>query len=132
MKRQLMVALLALTASACVLSHVRMEIAPPGGCDQCHRVKIAGDWVLKASPVLLGKDGGVTEARDIALREVQALPYHQQVPLKKLAVYAAAAPAESSGGMESGVQCFACHESPGPPHEKARGYHPWGPAGRSR
>lgn len=132
MKRHVMLGIFALGASACVLSHVRMEIPPPGGCDQCHRAKIAGDWELRASPVALGRDGGGPDVRDIVLKEVQSLPYHQQVPVKKLAVYAAGAAPEAFGSEETGVQCFACHESPGPPHEKSRGHHPWGPAGGSR
>lgn len=132
MKRHLIVGILALGASACLVRHVQMEIPPPGGCDQCHRVKISGNWELRASPAALGREGGAPEVKDIVLREVQSVPYHQKVPVKKLAVYVAGAPTETFEGEETGVQCFACHESPGPPHEGTRGYHPWGPRGGAK
>jgi hypothetical protein len=126
MKRIVAAAALGLAASACVISHVRMEIPPPGGCDQCHRQRIAGNWEVTFAPAVLGKQGGIPEDSDVWMRDLQAVPYHREVPVQKLAIYAASAPPEALGNQETGIQCFVCHRSPGPPHEKARGNHPWG------
>jgi hypothetical protein len=114
--------------AACVLGHLTKEVPPPGGCDQCHRLKIAGNWEVAIAPVPLGKGGGIPEDSDVVLREVTSLPYHREVPAKRLAVYAAAARPEAVGTAETGIQCFVCHRSPGPPHETLRGTipHPWG------
>ena len=118
------VALLAL--SACISKHLTMEIPPPGGCDRCHHAKISGNWEVRAAPVVLGKEGGAPEKVDSALRALEAIPYHKEVPVKRLAVYAASAPPETVGDEETGVQCFVCHRSGSPPHdEKMRGRHPW-------
>ncbi|MBI5017005.1 MAG: hypothetical protein HZB55_16160 [Deltaproteobacteria bacterium] len=120
------VAAAVLVTSACIATHLTMEIPPPGGCDQCHRQKIAANWEVSVAPVALGKEGGVPAESDVLLRGLQSVPYHSEVPVRKLAIYAAAAPAGSLGDEETGIQCFQCHRSPGPPHEKARGNHPWG------
>lgn len=118
--------LAALTVSGCISKHLTMEIPPPGGCDQCHHAKIAGNWEVRVAPVVVGKEGGAPEPIDSALRSLQAIPYHKEVPVKRLAVYAASAPPEAVGDEETGVQCFVCHESDKPPHEqKMRGRHPW-------
>ena len=113
---------------ACVARHISREIPPPGGCDQCHRLKIAGNWELAIAPTPLGREGGIPEERDLVIREVGQLPYHREVPAKRLAVYAATATPEVLGDAETGIQCFICHRSPGPPHESFRGKipHPWG------
>lgn len=126
MKRIAVAASLALVASACIMSHVTREIPPPGGCDQCHRQKIAANWEVTLAPVPLGREGGLPESSDVAMRDLQAIPYHREVPVQKLAIYAASAPPGALGGEETGIQCFLCHRSPGPPHETTRGYHPWG------
>jgi hypothetical protein len=112
----------------CLWKHAKMDIPPPGGCDACHRYKISGGWEVAIAPVRLGEAGGIPEDVDIVLRELQQMPYHAEVPTKRLAVYAAAAPPEVVGDEESGIQCFVCHRSPDPPHEKVRGrfHHPWG------
>ena len=119
--------LLAVAGAGCLLAHVSREIPPPGGCDQCHRQKIASNWEMAIAPVALGKDGGIPEGSDIALRELRAMPYHQEVPSKRLAVFAAGAPPQAVGDPETGIQCFVCHRSPGPPHQDLRGTfrHPW-------
>ncbi len=115
-------------AWGCLLGHVTREIPPPGGCDQCHRHKIAGNWELGIAPVALGREGGIPEDNDIVLRELREVPFHREVPSKRLAVFAASAPAETVGDAETGIQCFVCHRSPGPPHQDLRGNfpHPWG------
>ncbi len=123
---------LAISAAGCLWAHVSREIPPPGGCDQCHRQKIASNWEVGIAPVALGKDGGIPEDRDVILRELQTVPYHKEVSTKRLAVFAANAAPEAVGDPETGIQCFVCHRSPGPPHEELRGSfrHPWtkGPA----
>jgi len=128
MKLAALGALVTAVACACVVGHVRKEIPPPGGCDQCHRLKIAGNWEVTVAPVALGKEGGTPEAADVVLREVRSIPYHREVPAKRLAVYAAVSKPETIGTVETGIQCFVCHRSPGPPHESLRGTmpHPWG------
>ncbi len=120
--------LAALVAYGCLLGHVTKEIPPPGGCDQCHRYTIAGRWEVSIAPVALGREGGIPEDTDIILRELQQVPVHKDVPSKRLEVFAAAAPREVVGDVESGIQCFVCHRSPGPPHPGLRGTfpHPWG------
>lgn len=112
---------------ACVASHLTKDIQPPGGCDQCHRVKIGGTWEVSLAPVPLGREGGVVDATDVILREVRQVPYHSAVPTQRLEVFAEAAPAEVASGDERGIQCFVCHRSPDPPHEGLRGQfnHPW-------
>lgn len=112
-------------AAGCITSHVTREIPPPGGCDRCHRQKIAGNWEVAVVPVMQGRAGGTVEPSDIILRDLQAIPYHKEVPTKKLSVYAASAPPEAIGGDETGIQCFICHRTPSPPHEQLRGHHPW-------
>jgi hypothetical protein len=111
-----------------------MDIPPPGGCDECHRQKISSNWEMGIAPVSLGKEGGVPGDRDIVLRELRSMPYHKEVPSKRLAVFAATAPPQAVGDPETGIQCFVCHRSPGPPHEELRGtfHHPWtkGAAGK--
>jgi len=127
MRIVVVVAGLALASAGCLLAHLSREIPPPGGCDQCHRQKIASNWEMAIAPVTLGKEGGVPEGGDIALRELQSIPYHRDVPSKRLAVFAATAPSAAVGDAETGIQCFICHRSPGPPHEELRGsfHHPW-------
>ncbi|GAB4265631.1 MAG: cytochrome c [Deferrisomatales bacterium] len=130
MRHLVVVWVVALAASACVLGHVRKDIPPPGGCDRCHRHKISGNWEVVVSPVQFGREGGIPEDQDIVLRELRRIPYHKEVPAKRLTVFAAAASREVIGDEETGIQCFVCHRSPGPPHEKARGtfdprHHPW-------
>jgi hypothetical protein len=133
MSRIAFAALVCLTFLGCIVSHVTKDIPPPGGCDQCHRTKIASDWELSIAPVHLGKEGGIPEDTDIVYGELRQLPYHREVPASRLAVFAAAAPPASIRGGETGIQCFVCHRSPGPPHEKARGfYHPWGKTNPSK
>lgn len=121
-------ALLALTAVGCVIGHLTKDIPPPGGCDQCHRQKIGGDWSLAIAPVQLGEQGGIPEDKDIVMRQLLQVPSHREVPAKRLEVFAAAAPPETVGEAERGIQCFICHRSPGPPHGELRGRfdHPWG------
>jgi hypothetical protein len=129
----LLAALLLAGGYACVASHITKDIQPPGGCDQCHRGKIGGNWEISLAPVSLGKDGGPMEARDLVLREVRQVPYHSGVPTKRLEVFAAAAPPEVVGGEERGIQCFVCHRSPeDPPHKLLRGqfHHPWDQGGK--
>jgi hypothetical protein len=128
MRRFAAVALPLLAVAGCLARHVVMEIPPPGGCDVCHREKIASGWELAIAPIPLGREGGVPEDTDIVLRELQRFPYHKKVPSKRLTVFAAAVKPEAVGDQETGVQCFVCHRSPGPPHEKLRGQfpHPWG------
>ena len=110
---------------ACVVGHVTKDIQPPGGCDQCHRGKIGSSWEVSVAPVRLGAEGGVAEAKDVILREVRRVPYHQAVPTKRLEVFAEGVPARAVGGEERGIQCFACHLSPdNPPHESLRGQFP--------
>jgi hypothetical protein len=123
----------ALTA-ACALNHLTKEIPPPGGCDQCHHLKIADNWEVAVAPVPLGREGGIPEDTDVVLREVKSLPFHAEVPTKRLAIYAASAKPELVGNSETGIQCFICHRSPGPPHESFRGKipHPWGQTGGNR
>ncbi|GAB4253412.1 hypothetical protein [Deferrisoma sp.] len=113
--------------AGCVIGHLKKDIPPPGGCDQCHRAKIAGDWEVTLAPVQLGREGGIPEDRDVVLREVREIPYHAKVPAKRLEVFAAQAPPELVGDTETGIQCFVCHKSPGPPHDKVRAkfHHPW-------
>ncbi len=125
--------LIAFTGLGCVLSHLSKDIPPPGGCDQCHRQKIGGDWSLALAPVQLGREGGIPEDQDIVMRELLQVPSHREVPAKRLAVFAAAAPPETVGERETGIQCFVCHRSPGPPHGEVRGRfeHPWGKADKS-
>lgn len=120
--------LAALGTAGCLLGHLSKDIPPPGGCDQCHREKIAADWVVEVSPVPLAKDGGLPGDRQVLFRELRQAPVHREVPSKKLEVFAASAPPEAIGDEETGIQCFVCHRSPGPPHEKLRGRfpHPWG------
>lgn len=114
--------------AGCLARHLAMDIPPPGGCDECHRGKIAGNWEVGVAPVELGKAGGIPEGRDIVMRELRQVPFHREVPAKRLEVFAASAPPEVIGSKETGIQCFVCHRSPGPPHEKLRGRfpHPWG------
>lgn len=114
--------------SGCIGTHLRKEIQPPGGCDQCHRGRILSGWTVGLAPVAFGKDGGMPESRDILLRELRAVPVHAEVPLGRLKVYAATVPPAAVGDSEEGIQCFLCHESPGPPHEGLKGTfpHPWG------
>ncbi|MDW7709482.1 MAG: hypothetical protein SCH98_03330 [Deferrisomatales bacterium] len=120
--------LAALVAYGCLLRHVTKEIPPPGGCDQCHRYTIAGRWEVSLAPVPLGREGGIPEDTDIILRELRDAPVHRAVPTRRLEVFAAAAPPEAVGDAETGIQCFVCHRSPGPPHRELRGTfpHPWG------
>ncbi len=115
--------------AGCVAGHLTRDIPPPGGCDRCHTSRISSNWELAFTPVQIGREGGVVEARDIVLQEVQRLPVHEKVPVRRLEVYAAQTPPETVGDAETGIQCFACHKSPGPPHEKTRGQfpHPWKP-----
>ncbi|GEM_PF-323466 len=117
----------AVLLAGCVVGHLRKDIPPPGGCDQCHRARISSNWELALAPVQLGEEGGIPEDRDVVFREVRQLPYHAKVPAKRLAVFAAQTPPEKVGDAETGIQCFVCHKSPGPPHEKvrARFRHPW-------
>jgi hypothetical protein len=117
-----------LLAACTVGRHLAKEIPPPGGCDQCHRLKISGNWELSLAPVPLGRDGGIPEDKDVVLNEVSVLPFHREVPAKRLAVYVASARPEAVGTAETGIQCFICHKSPGPPHESLRGSipPPWG------
>ncbi len=127
MKIFVWLAVVATSLAGCVTEHVRMEIPPPGGCDQCHRIRIASGWEVALSPVALGKTGGAPVARDVQLRELQTIPVHSRVPAQRLEVYAASAPPSTVGDSETGIQCFVCHVSPGPPHETLRGTfrHPW-------
>ncbi len=122
----------ALLLAGCLVGHLRKEIPPPGGCDQCHRLKIAGDWEVAITPVQLGREGGIPEDRDIVLREIRQIPYHEKVPASRLEVFAARAAPEKVGNAETGIQCFVCHRSPGPPHERVRATfpHPWGRSSR--
>jgi len=117
-----------LAFAGCLARHMVMEIPPPGGCDACHRQKIASGWEIAIAPVQLGREGGVPDGTDIVLRELQRVPYHKEVPSKRLSVFAASVKPEAVGDQETGVQCFVCHTSPDPPHEKLRGQfpHPWG------
>jgi hypothetical protein len=118
--------------AACTFGrHLTMEIPPPGGCDQCHRLKIAGNWELAIAPTPVGRQGGIPEDQDVVLREVQSLPYHREVPARRLAIYAEVTRPEVVGTAETGIQCFICHRSPNPPHETLRGTipHPWGQGG---
>lgn len=117
-----------LLAYGCLLGHVTREIPPPGGCDQCHRYTIAGRWEVSIAPAALGREGGVPEDTDIVLRELRDMPLHREVPARRLQVFAATAPREAMGDPETGIQCFVCHRSPGPPHQELRGTfpHPWG------
>lgn len=111
----------------CLLEHLRKDIPPPGGCDQCHRYRISSDWEIAIAPVELGREDRLPED-DVVLRDLQRLPYHREVPAKRLTVFAAAASPEAIGDEETGIQCFVCHRSPGPPHDELRGTfpHPWG------
>lgn len=118
-----------LVAPACLATHVTKEIPPPGGCSQCHRQKISANWEIAVAPVPFGKEGGVPQPSDLALRGLQSIPYHANVPSQRLSVYAASAPSDAIGDDETGTQCFVCHtDSSGPPHEKQmRGRHLWTP-----
>jgi hypothetical protein len=128
MKGLVLVAGIAIVLSACAIGHLRKEIQPPGGCDQCHRQRIASGWELSLAPARLGREGGIPEDRDVWLRELLSAPVHRRVPARRLELYAAAAPVERPEDSEKGIQCFVCHKSPSPPHEILRGTfpHPWG------
>ena len=132
MKRLASPAFLLLALAGCLARHMVMEIPPPGGCDACHRQKIASGWEITIAPVRLEREGGIPPDADVVLRELQRVPYHKEVPSKRLSVFAASIEPEAVGDQETGVQCFVCHHSPDPPHEKLRGQfpHPWGNQGK--
>ncbi len=117
-----------LVAGGCLSAHLAREIPPPGGCDRCHRHRIAGSWEVVLAPARLGREGGIPEDVDVVLRGLTRVPGHDKVPAARLAVYAAGAPPEKVGDPETGIRCFVCHRSPGPPHDKAKAtfHHPWG------
>ncbi|MHB8763388.1 MAG: hypothetical protein ACYDA8_03465 [Deferrisomatales bacterium] len=128
MPRALYAAVAALAVAGCVAGHLKKDIPPPGGCDQCHLQKITSDWQVTVTPVQLGREGGLPEDRDVVLAGLRRVPFHREVASRRLEVFAEAAPKEVVGDPETGIQCFVCHRSPGPPHEALRGrfHHPWG------
>lgn len=107
MKRTLLLATLSvMILVGCAMFKSWKSIPPPGGCDQCHRVPIAYNWVLVYQPVTLNDESG-----KLAWQQPESL--QTKTPTDRL---------EQQKMTEQ--RCFRCHKGPNEAHSDRVGrYH---------
>ena len=97
MKKILFITLVAVAAvaSGCTLFHSHSTIAPPEGCNSCHKQPINANWHVTFKPATLHDERESTEAHD----ETSGRP-------------------ADAGEMQ---RCFECHHTPADNHLFYRG-----------